>query len=363
MNEKKYSIIAVLDIIEDKLVQQSLELIAFADKIISSDISHLLLIVPGKNTLRLCESISSKYGIDTAAIECDELYLPDPELLSGILSLLIDIHKPELVLFTHTMRNCQVISKLSILCKAGSVTGVESFTSDDEGIVFLRSAFNGKLKENVRLKTSIKLVTVLPGAYSIDENSIPYNNDALAFMLNLNEASGHSSEDYVQSPDASGSTDSLRRSAAFARGGKNGYVPVSLSAEKDGGVKLEDADVIVAAGRGVGKEENLQLIRDTACIFSNAAIGASRPICDQKWIPLNQQVGVTGKTVTPKLYIACGISGSQQHIAGMKNSQCIVAINKDPNASIFAVSDYIVVEDLLLFLPVLIEKYKEKYGG
>ena len=130
----------------------------------------------------------------------------------------------------------------------------------------------------------------------------------------------------------------------------------------EGSVKLEDADVIVSAGRGIGKRENLELIRETASIFLNPAIGASRPVCDNRWLPFNQQVGITGKTVMPKLYIACGISGSQQHIAGMKNSQCIVAINKDPNAAIFSVADYCVVEDILSFLPLLVKTYMERYG-
>jgi len=331
MKDKTYNIIAVLDTIEDKLIPQSLELIAFAGSYTSGNLSQMLLVIPGKSVIKLCESISEKYGIDTAALENEELYYPDPEFLSHALSAIIDDHKPELVIFTHAVRNCQSTSILSVSLKASSVTAVESFKRENDDYIFQRSMFNGKLKENVRLNTAVKIATVLPGAYTLTDNNTHFNSDASVMLL--------------KSPD-----------------NKKKYKPVSLSSETDGSVKLEDADVIVSAGRGIGKEENLQLIRETASIFANAAIGASRPICDQRWLPFNQQVGITGKTVSPKLYMACGISGSQQHIAGMKNSQCIAAINKDPNAAIFSIADYIIIEDIISFLPVLVRKYRERYG-
>jgi len=331
MKETKYNIIAVLDTIEDKILQQSLELITFAESYASGDLSNTLLVVPGKNVMQLCKSLSEKYGIDTAAIEHEELYYPNPELLSMALLENFERHKPELIIFTHTVRNCQSAAKLSVSLKSSSVTAIESFTSDIEGYVFQRSIFNGKMKENVRVNTAGKILTVLPGAYTLDENKFPYKSKSSVIHLD------------------SGSELKC-------------YKPVSLSPETEESLKLEDADVIVSVGRGIGKEENLELIRETAAIFENSAIGASRPVCDQRWLPFSHQVGITGKIVSPKLYMACGISGSQQHIAGMKNSLCIVAINKDPNASIFSVADYIVIEDIITFLPVLIKKFHERYG-
>ncbi len=329
MKEKNYKIIAVLDSIEDKLIQQSLELIAFADSFSSGDLSGTLIVVPGKNVMQLCGSISDKYGIDTAAVEHENLFYPDPEILSEILLEVIDDYKPEMIVFTHAVRNCQIAAKLSVPMKSSSVTAVESFFKDDKGFILQRSIFNGKLKQNIRPCTPFKILTVLSGAYTLTEKKIPYNNNASVKKIN----SGIDTK---------------------------GYKAISISEETDSGIKLEDADVIVSIGRGIGKEDNLELIRNTAAIFSNSAIGASRPVCDQKWLPFNHQVGITGKTVSPKLYMACGISGSQQHIAGMKNSQCIVAVNKDPNASIFSIADYIIIEDLLSFLPVLIKKNKER---
>ena len=330
MKEQKYKIIAVLDTIEDKLIPQSLELIAFAESFTNGDLSGTLLIIPGKNVMHLCGEISAKYGVDTTALENEDLYLPNPEALTQLLPDIITEFKPEIIAFTHTIRNSQCVSKLSVMMNASSVTAVESYNHDSEAYVFRRSIFNGKLRENVRLKTPMKFITVLSGAYTLSANR-PADN-------------GKVSVSQLKSPSDI----------------KN-YRPLSLSSEADSGIKLEDADVIISAGRGIGKEENLDLLYDTATLFKNSAIGASRPICDCRWLPFNQQVGITGKTVSPKLYIACGISGSQQHIAGMKNSQCIVAINKDPHAAIFSIADYIIVEDLISFLPLLVKKYRERF--
>ncbi len=124
-------------------------------------------------------------------------------------------------------------------------------------------------------------------------------------------------------------------------------------------VKLDEADIIVSGGRGIGKPENFQLLGELARVMG-AALGSSRPPVDEGWIPYHHQVGQTGKTVRPKLYIACGISGSVQHMAGMQTSETIVAINDDPNAPIFEIATYGIVGDLFKVVPMLIAKLKNE---
>ena len=122
------------------------------------------------------------------------------------------------------------------------------------------------------------------------------------------------------------------------------------------GIDPSEAKVLVAAGRGIGEEENLDLLQQLAEQFPQSAICGSRPVIDAGWMPYSRQVGITGAMVAPSLYIACGISGAIQHLAGMSSSKVIVAINKDPEAPIFLKSDYGVVGDLFELVPAITEE-------
>ena len=131
-----------------------------------------------------------------------------------------------------------------------------------------------------------------------------------------------------------------------------------IQARKDNQT-IAEADIIISAGRGIGKKENLNLIYKLADIFSKSAVGGSRPLCDLGWLDYQQQIGITGMSVSPNLYFALCISCAIQHLSGIRGARFIVAVNTDPNAAIFNMADICIVEDLTTFIPALIEAFKE----
>ena len=137
--------------------------------------------------------------------------------------------------------------------------------------------------------------------------------------------------------------------------------PLELFRESARGVDLNTADIIVSVGRGIKEAENIPVVQQLADALG-AEMAASRPICDNGWMPMERQVGSSGQTVAPKMYVAVGISGAIQHLVGMKGSKTIVAINKDPEAPIFEVADYGIVGDLFQVVPALVEEIKKVKG-
>jgi len=193
--------------------------------------------------------------------------------------------------------------------------------SHDDGLTATRELYGSKVESTVRVEAERAVATVRGGEWPAAEG--PGEAAVEAFELEVDE--------------------SLVRSRV------TGFVETAT-----GDVDIADADVLVSVGRGIGEEENLELVERLADAMG-ATLSASRPIVDSGWLPKNRQVGQSGKVVTPDVYLAVGISGAVQHVAGMKGADTIVAINTDPNAPIFDIADYGVVADLFDVVPALID--------
>ena len=236
---------------------------------------------------------------------------------SRALATFCEAHSPDLLLVGSTAMGKDLAPRLAARIDAACVSDCVGIEWSD-GFTIRRPIFAGKCYADVKVNTALAVVGVRPNAFT------------------LGESGGGSA--VTESFDA----------------GLEGFVPKAKVAEMQqaGGKKIEltEAEVIVSGGRGLKEAANYKLIEDLAETLG-AAAGASRAIVDAGWVPHANQVGQTGKTVSPKLYVAIGISGAIQHLAGMSSSKCIVAINKDPNAPIFKAADYGIVADLFDVVP------------
>lgn len=295
------------------------ELIALARRI---DPGIIEVIVPGPAIEQAARATALRTGLPVTAVELAGPYTS--ELWKTILAQIIPSRHPRLIIAAHTARGQEYCPGLALKLGAECITSVQAFSRTDGTLTFTRAVLNGKMLMDVSPACATTVLTVQPGAFAA---SLPEPADpGVVQML----------------------TDMTMPRQIINRG--------MTSPPPEDALPLVEAETIVSAGRGIGSPENLALIQELAACFRHSAVGGSRAVCDQGWLPYQRQVGLTGKTVSPKLYIACGISGSPQHVAGMKNARLIFAINTDPHAAIFQIADYGIVEDLREFIPLLIEE-------
>lgn len=236
----------------------------------------------------------------------------------------VEQENPEGLVFGHTSVGKDLAPKIASKLQAGLISDVTDIEGEGDDAVFIRPIFSGKAFEKVKLKDGIDFITVRA------------NNIA---PLEKQERSG----------DVSSLTVDITNLRTIIKN------VVRKSTE---GVDLSEAKVIVAGGRGVKSTAGFEPLQELANLLGGA-VGASRGACDADYCDYSLQIGQTGKVVTPDLYIAAGISGAIQHMAGMSNSKVIVAINKDPEANIFKVADYGIVGDLFDVIPMLTEEFKK----
>jgi electron transfer flavoprotein alpha subunit len=232
----------------------------------------------------------------------------------------------DIVLIGATGRGKDLAPRVAIRLEAGYVPDVTAFSNENGEIVATHPVYAGKAQMNVRVTTSVKVFSTRPNLWKASK-------DAPASQPAVNNVS-------VNFED----TDFKERTKELVLA--------------QGKLDVAEADIIVSGGRGMRGPENWQLIENLAAAFG-AATGASRAVVDAGWRPHSEQVGQTGKTVSPTLYVAVGISGAVQHLAGMSSSKTIVAINKDENAPIFSIADYGLVGDAFEVLPALTEEIRK----
>ena len=279
-------------------------------------------------------------GIDALASELaqkklDKVYTVNHDLLksytadgfTAAFEQLVRKVNPSLVLFPHTYQVRDFAPKLATRFNQVLISDVIGFRVDGGNPIFVRQLFQGKLNGDVKPGgPAPHFASIQAGAYRADQLQ-DGSAQVEAFVPNL------SASDIRQRPQ-----EPFRESARA--------------------VDLTAAEIIVSVGRGIKEKENIPIVEELAKALG-AELAASRPICDSGWLPMERQVGSSGQTVSPKVYMAVGISGAIQHLVGMKGAKTIVAINKDSNAPIFEVADYGIVGDLFEVVPALVEEVKK----
>ena len=303
-------ILLVAESREGKLLSSSDELLGFAEKMAAESV---FVLVGAENGLPKYDG--KVYLADVAT--CGEF---NPDVHKEAILAVVVAEQPDMIAFCHSSYGWDLAPRVAVALKAGQVSEVVAV--DDGQLVV--PVCNAKLRRTVRSLTSRTVVTLQAGAFTptVPPSGVP-----------------------------------RVEKIAVAGGGRvifDGY-----EAAEKGSVDLGKAPIIVSAGRGIGKKDNVTVIAGLAKALGGE-YGASRPVVDALWVEHARQVGTTGQTVSPKLYVACGISGAIQHLAGMKKSEFVVAINTDRDAPIGEVADVLVVADLLQFIPLLTEKLQTR---
>ncbi|MDG3074574.1 electron transfer flavoprotein subunit alpha/FixB family protein [Bacillus halotolerans] len=295
-----------------------------AGRTISGD-GEVIGVLIGENVSQHTEELIH-YGADKVfTAEDPKLKVYTADGYSQVMRTIIEKEKPDAVVCGHTAMGKDLSPKLAARLQTGLISDATDVSVTGENVVFTRPIYSGKAFERVISTDPMTLVTIRP-------------NNIQALEKDASRA---------------GSIESIEVSLTDLR-----TVIQEIVKKTADGVDLSEAKIIVAGGRGVKSKEGFQPLQELAEVLG-AAVGASRGACDADYCDYALQIGQTGKVVTPDLYIACGISGAIQHLAGMSNSKVIVAINKDPEADIFKIADYGIVGDLFEVVPLLTEEFKQ----
>jgi electron transfer flavoprotein alpha subunit len=308
----------------------SFETLAAAQQIVQQTEGSVTGVVIGKGVAALANELAGYQLDEVLLVEHDLLDKYTPDGFSIALRQVIEASKPDLVLLPHTYQVRDFAPKLAASLQKGMIGDGIGYRHENGRLVFVRQMFQGRTAADV----------VFTG-----EPPWVASFQAGAFRADL--AAKHKSG---KAP--------VKTTAVDLRPEQIRTKPLEMFREAKQAVDLTQAPILVSIGRGIKGPENIPMAEKLAKLLGGE-LCASRPICDEGWLPMERQIGSSGQTVAPKLYLALGISGAIQHVVGMKGSRTIAAINKDGNAPIFEVADYGIVGDIFEIVPAMIEELEK----
>src|SRR5579863_10226071 len=320
------SVLAVIEQRDGTLHKSALEGIAAAQQIGAQLDLPVFAAVLGSGVEPVAQTLAGYSVTKIHAVEHELLRQYTPDGYTVALKQLIEAHRPAYVILPHTYQVRDFAPKLATALNRALVSDAVGYRIDNGALVLVRQLFQGKINADVRF-----------------EGDAPYFASIQAGAFRADNLQPGTAPVEKTTPDLK--PEQIRTK------------PLEPFRESQRAVDLGAAQIIVSVGRGIKEAGNIPIVQKLADAFG-AELAASRPICDNGWLPMERQVGSSGQTVAPKLYVAVGISGAIQHLVGMKGSKTIAAINKDPEAPIFEVADYGIVGDLFEVVPAMVDALK-----
>ncbi len=318
---------------EGRWNRTSFETLAAAQQIAAETNGKLAALMIGKGVGSLADELAAKRLDEVLLVEHELLESYTPDGFTIALGQAIAQAKPDLVLLPHTYQVRDYAPKLAASLGKGMIGDCVGYRNEGGRLVFVRQMFQGKTAADVSF-----------------QGAPPWFASFQAGAFRADLVASHDGKAPVRPLSVELNPEQIRTK------------PLELFREAKQAVDLTQAPIIVAVGRGIKAPENIPLAEKLAKLLGGE-LAASRPICDEGWLPMDRQIGSSGQTVAPKLYLALGISGAIQHVVGMKGARTIVAINKDSNAPIFEVADYGIVGDIFELIPALTEELEKSKAG
>ncbi len=325
------TILAVLEQRDKKLSRVSWETLTAGQALSASTGWTLEAAVQGHEIASVAAEVATKKVAKVYAVESGKLDPYTPGAFVSALQQLIQSKQPKIVIVPHTYQVRDFIPKLATAMGRTVISDCIGFKKDGEKLLFTRQMFQGKFVADISFSCDAPwFVTFQNGAFRGDKVE-----SGTATVENV----------AVEIPHTAIRTK-----------------PQEIFKEAKQAIDLTQAEIIVSVGRGIKEQKNIDMAKQLAEVLGGE-LAASRPICDSGWLPMDRQIGSSGQTVAPKLYLALGISGAIQHLVGMKGAKTIIAINKDSEAPIFEIADYAVVGNLFDVMPMLMEEIKKAKAG